>query len=134
MPKAKPYTAKDGTTTHRDKETDGMDTIVYGASDDLVEIEGSIREEFSALGGDGPKYLGLSNGVVLRIEYDSDGIWRVAPRAGHSRVEVVFARGEDAGADDDGCPGYSDKAVIREPVEWAVYGDHWAMSRANAPG
>lgn len=44
--------------------------IVYGASDDLVEIDGDINEEFDS--GDVPTYLLFNDGTQLKIEYDKD--------------------------------------------------------------
>lgn len=58
-----------------------MNVIVYGASDDLIEVECPLfNEEFSATStapnGD---LLAFSNGSVLRIRYDASGIWRITP-------------------------------------------------------
>lgn len=47
---------------------------VYGASDDLIEIDGYIREEFYYRNDD--YYLGFSTGHLIRINYDGD--WRLA--------------------------------------------------------
>ena len=105
-------------------------TVVYGASDDLIEIEGHLSEEFGAYDSD-PRYLAFANGVVVKIHYDNDGIWRVVPVSGSDRVEVVFARGDEEPRDDDGVPGYSDKAVIANAGSWVVLGDafHKAVTR-----
>lgn len=51
---------------------------IYGSSDDCIEIEGDINDEFYAV-NDEPTLLGFSDGTVLEIEYNSDGIWRIAP-------------------------------------------------------
>lgn len=49
---------------------------VYGASDDLIEVEGpKWGDEFA--GGDKPKWLHFSDGTVLKIWYGDDGIWKV---------------------------------------------------------
>lgn len=56
-----------------------MSIIIYGASDDLIEIEGEFREELS-LRLDTPEdsaLLFVSDGTVIRVNYDSDGIWRL---------------------------------------------------------
>lgn len=104
-----------------------MSTVIYGASDDLIDVRGDIDEEFSAyLDVEDERFLAISNGVVLRVTYDNEGVWRIVPIAGASKVCIVFARGEEHGSDDDGCPGYSDKAVLAEPVEWVVFGREWA--------
>jgi hypothetical protein len=55
--------------------------IIYGASDDLIEVEGSLREEFGTyldLPSDSV-YLAVSDGTLLRVRYDEDGIWRFTP-------------------------------------------------------
>lgn len=49
-----------------------MSTIyVYGASDDLIEIDGDVSEEFNVNFGD-DKYLIFSDGTCVRFEYDGD--------------------------------------------------------------
>jgi hypothetical protein len=55
--------------------------FLYGASDDLIEIEGSIYEEFNTWleHGEGPVYIAVSDGTLLRVRYDEDGIWRFTP-------------------------------------------------------
>ena len=97
------------------------ETTVYGASDDLIEVDGALSEEFSAT--DDSAVLAFSNGVVLRIEYDRDGIWRVRPLAGASRVTVTVAPTDD---DDN----YSDRAVIHEEVVWVVRGTEFVKQKA----
>ena len=100
-------------------------TVIYGASDDLIEIDGTeIREEFSAY-DDPERYVGLSNGVLLAIHYDSDSYWRIRPVRGNKLVTLIPAPGEDSDTprrDEDGCPPYSDKAVIDGEVTWVSYG------------
>lgn len=98
-----------------------MSVTVYGASDDLIEVEGALREEFSALDTDNDQgsILAFSNGVVLRVTYSKDGVWRIAPLAGGSRVTIDFAPTDD---DDN----YSDRARITEDVSWVVHGKEWA--------
>jgi len=48
---------------------------IYGASDDLVEIEGDIREEFDSL--DQPTYLLFNDGSQIEVEYSEVGQWVV---------------------------------------------------------
>lgn len=101
--------------------------IVYGASDDLIEVEGSVGEEFNPTDGT-TSFLGFSNGVVLKVTYDDEGIWRIQPRAGHHLVNIDFALGEDADRRPDGKPGHSDIATFEGPVSWVVFGDRLEMS------
>lgn len=55
-----------------------MSITIYGASDDLIEIEGDIEEEFNWIADDGEsRLLAFSDGTLLRVLYDRDGIWRL---------------------------------------------------------
>jgi len=92
-----------------------MSVKVYGASDDLVEIEGDIYEEFNPpYGEDGPSYLGFSNGVVLEIEYTNSGMWRVRPVANGELVNIEFATDID--------DNYTDTATVEGDISWVVFG------------
>lgn len=96
-----------------------MSVTVYGASDDLIEVEGDIREELP-WDYSGPAYLGLSNGVVLRIQYGHvSGVWRIAPVAGADLVQVTQCPENDE-------DNYSDKATVTGDVAWVVCGSAWA--------
>jgi hypothetical protein len=91
-----------------------MKTItIYGASDDLIEIEGDIREEFYA-NEDGIT-IAVSDGTLLSIEYDSGGFWRVNRLvAGSATMEKT----EATDPDDD----YSDKVTLTGDIRWIVVG------------
>lgn len=108
----------------------GMVTV-YGASDDLIEVEGAITEEFNPPYGsddDAINYLGFSDGTVLAVVYDADGCWRITPRVigPHTKYEVVQA----TNADKD----YSDRATLTnlgyssEEFKWVVFGTEWAKA------
>lgn len=52
-----------------------MKTVtIYGASDDLIEVDGDFEDEFGAY--DEPQDLLFSNGCKVRVTYDDDGCWR----------------------------------------------------------
>lgn len=112
-----------------------MSLIVYGASDDLVEVDGDVREEFNP--GDGPSYLAISDGTVLRVTYD--GRWRIdriAEGAAHYQHEAASS---DEGHRDDeyGTPRYSDRVTLtlQSPdaaISWVVFGDR-CEGRAVVP-
>ena len=54
-------------------------TMITGASDDLIEIEGELCEEFNSIDcKDG--VMALSDGTLLKVDYDEDGIWRFKAR------------------------------------------------------
>lgn len=55
-----------------------MKTIeVYGASDDLIEIEASGENGDELGGGSTPRFLFFADGTVLRVIYGDQGIWRI---------------------------------------------------------
>ena len=56
-----------------------MSITIYGDSDDLIEVDGDIREEFSYSGSEEGDLLGFSDGTLLRIRHDDQGTWRITP-------------------------------------------------------
>ena len=85
---------------------------VYGASDDLIEIEGSIREELS--GDEG--LVAFDDGTILRVEYTNTGVWRIATL----RRGTAFGRIEQCEENDE--DNYSDRAFLRDGPSWAIFG------------
>lgn len=92
--------------------------VVYGASDDLVEVEGPIREEFNAY--DTPVVVEFSNGVRLQVDYH--GRWEITTVDVPDGVSVQIAKSTaDDDPDDhprDAPPAYSDVATFPGPIEW----------------
>jgi hypothetical protein len=101
---------------------------VYGASDDLIEIDGDISEEFGYRNEDGlgdkGDLLAFSDGTILRIHYTQSGMWRITPVVGGSatlRIEQAPEGDED---------NYSDKAELSGAV-WVVQGVDYATVRGT---
>lgn len=100
---------------------------IYGASDDLIEIEGDISEEFVYVGGDA--LLSFSDGTLLSIRYDNFGIWRIHVLSkGASRLTHIVCTSD--GTDDD----YTDAVHLFDeeldrPIQWVVYGLEIARPR-----
>ena len=95
-----------------------MAMTVYGYSDDLIELEGDIREEFNVYSDDAePGYLAFSNGVLLRVVFDEDGIWRFTVLSDASNTvtvnQCVVNNPEDA---------YSDVVSIEDSIKWVTFG------------
>lgn len=89
---------------------------IYGSSDDLIELDGDIREEFLCYGDDEGNYLAFSDGTVLHIVYNEDGIWRITPTAkGSSKMTK-----EEAVSSEDN--NYSDRVTLEGDVRWCVHG------------
>lgn len=101
---------------------DPQTVTVYGASDDMIEVEGAITEEWDYTGHDDDwpgDVLAFSDGTVLRIAFTDHGIWRITPvtrGAADLRIEQATDDDED----------YTDKAHLTGEVRWVVHGRHYA--------
>jgi hypothetical protein len=89
--------------------------VIYGASDDLIEFEGVVRDELPAPFGERARVVVKVDGAkwaTIPIEYDDSGEWRIE----HEEIDQPYifsaARGDGEPDDEHGCPGYSDKVVI----------------------
>lgn len=90
---------------------------LYGYSDDLIELDGDISEEFNPAKGTDGDLVAFSNGVVLRIRYRT--CWRIELVHGQGLVEIVPCPEDDP-------ENYSDRATITGPVEWVICGNEIA--------
>lgn len=102
---------------------------VSGHSDDLIEIEGDLVEEFDGYGES--CYIGTSNGALLRIHLDpEDGIWRIVPLAGFTLITVT-----PAGEVNPNVPpveGDTDIATIEGDIVWVTCGPEFATTKGAA--
>lgn len=99
--------------------------IVYGASDDLIEVEGDLYEEFGSYDAEGD-VLKFSDGTRIGVTYDQEGQWRLKLLEVSLLTDATHipSREEDeghAGRDEDGCPDYSDKVILEGPLEWVKH-------------
>lgn len=93
--------------------------VIYGASDDCIEVEGDIREEWYSYGVEATAWvdaLVFSDGSVVQVEYDRHGVWR----AGLRRMGSALATRDIAPNDDE--DNYSDRLTLSqdEPFAWVV--------------
>lgn len=100
-----------------------MAITVYGASDDLIEVDGDISEEFPyqerGYGQASGDLLAFSDGTVLRIEFTRSGVWRIRPVVrGSADLDIVQAPENDE-------DNYSDRATLSGAV-WVVQGIDYA--------
>lgn len=91
-----------------------METMITGASDDLIELEGQLHEELNPP-SDEPSLLAFSDGTLLEIEYDKDGIWRIRQLA-KGACEFSLTPGS---VDDD----TFDVATLKGDLRWCVLGE-----------
>ena len=92
---------------------------VYGSSDDLIEIDGDISEEF-VYRGDG--FLAFSDGTLLAVEYSDTGMWRFGPLNHGTAVYSNDPATEDEGHRPNYLPSYSDVVTLQGDFMWVVYG------------
>lgn len=80
-----------------------MKVTIYGASDDLVEVEGDLSNEFN---GDDVTLI-FGDGTHVRAEYGRSGLWRLnRTQAGSAAYEHVFT------ATDSDSDAYSDRVTL----------------------
>lgn len=118
-------------------------TVIFGSSDDLIEIRGVLDEEFS-VDSDEPVLIGLSNGWLIRATYGArhDGCWRFEVIDEHgtsSELTIGPARGDEADAYEvtvgDATvevPGYSGYVLVEMPwgpgLRWVSVGTNVART------
>jgi hypothetical protein len=98
-----------------------MKVTIYGASDDLIEVEGDIEEEFNPPEDGEPTFLAFSDGTILRVEYGAkeSAFWRITPVW---KGSATYSKTEATNEDDD----YSDRVTLEGTFKWVVCGSHWA--------
>lgn len=95
-----------------------MSVKIRGYSDDLIDIEGDVSEEFDANGL--IHYLvSTSTGVLLRVRYAA--VWRIDVISGADNVHIVPCPEND---DDN----YSDVATVDGDVSWVQCGNEFATA------
>lgn len=91
---------------------------MYGASDDLIELEGDIDEEIGAF--DVVRKFVMSEGTSGTIEYTEDGVWRInILKTGSAVVVIDHPTNEEIEEDTN----YTDKALVSGKIEWIVFDD-----------
>jgi hypothetical protein len=104
-----------------------MSITIYGASDDLIEVEGAISEEFDVGVSDDEWLIACSEGTVLRIT-NKTGEWRITPVA-HGSGALAISQCPEGDEDD-----YSDRATIdAESIAWVVLGRAGAIAQRRRP-
>jgi len=96
--------------------------IITGASDDLIELDGDIREEFGCYDS-GKMYLAFSDGTLLSIIYGegTEAFWRI------NRIHIgsaSYSKHEATDEDKD----YSDRVTLEGDITWVLLGKELATS------
>lgn len=94
-----------------------MSTYLYGYSDDLIELDGDLYEEFSPDESSWTDVV-FSNGVHAQVTYDDDGDWSIRVIKNPLGLAELHLAGLELSQ--KYC-SYSDVLVV-EDAEWAVVG------------
>lgn len=90
-------------------------TKLTGASDDLIELDGELKEEFSHY--DCSKgYIAFSDGTLLSVNYNNEGIWRFSIV---TKGDLYMGK-EEGNVDED----TNDVIYFKEGLKWAIYTDN----------
>lgn len=93
---------------------------VSGASDDLIELEGDISDEFNRYDSEDGDYLAFSDGTCLKVIYDDDGLWRLTVIA----QGTLFKEKIEGNVIED----KNDVVIFEDGVKWCVCGPDLAKS------
>jgi hypothetical protein len=86
---------------------------IYGASDDLIVIEGDFSEEFSAA-YEADTWLVFGDGTILVVRYDDNGVWRITRKSdGRAAMTKI-----EAPTDDE--DNYSDRVTLTGDLHWVL--------------
>ncbi len=88
---------------------------ISGASDDLIEIEGDIRDEYYA-NCEGTNYLAFSDGTCLKLTYESGGCWRIYILSMNAKIIEHFIATDPDGTEPN------DRLTIEGDIKWLVCG------------
>jgi hypothetical protein len=105
-----------------------MKTRIYGSSDDLVEVDGEIYDEYGNYNqAEKGILIKASDGTRAVIKYSEDGEWKVEIKdKGNLFEKVIESVGDDnEHTDEDAkeCSSYSDVIVFLEGLEWIEVGN-----------
>lgn len=88
---------------------------IYGCSDDLIEMEGAISDEYGVIWGK-PTFFRFTNGALVKADY-STGEWQITLEEPGDCIPMVrIQAGSHA---DDTAPDYSDILVL-QANEWVL--------------
>lgn len=94
-----------------------MTTKVYGASDDLIEVEGDVTGEVDCYGTDEREkgvLLCFSDGTVLEVKYgkNDEALWEIKTK----HIGPLFDRVEACTEETD--EGHSDVAYFKDGIKY----------------
>lgn len=100
-------------------------TTVTGASNNLIEINGDLIEEFDAYDCNDGR-MALSDGTLLKVEYDEDSLWRFKVLYKGSLYDH-----KDEGSADE---GINDVVHFKPGIKWAVFSEKMQIASYSVVG
>lgn len=100
-----------------------MITKIYGASDDLVEIDGAVCEEHDCYDHKRPIKITCSDGTIGTIFYG--GEWKIKMEyCGTKFLKLIESVGDDGTHENEAknCTSYSDVLILNDGIEWVKIG------------
>lgn len=104
--------------------------VIYGHSDDCIEVDGAFRDE-GYVGNDDTGFVLVTTGVestlrqdVFAVAYTEAGVWRVSHKVDSGRLTVRTAPGPDKGTDDS----YTDMCTVGGPIRRVDVVKEWPPS------
>jgi hypothetical protein len=113
---------------------DPFTVILRGHSDDILYIAGALDEELypsreaqNSQGTDEADVLAFSDGSLLRVRYDGDGVWRL--------TFALFGPGTIVTKTDGTMDSGSDEVILKAkaPFQWAILGPSQGLVKVRKP-
>jgi hypothetical protein len=99
-----------------------MTTIIYGSSDDLIEVEGEFYDEFDRGGSDKTDILVGVGSYQLHATIQLGEEWTIKVYPNGIEFDYfLYPAGSEQAVDTCG-NDYSDVLIINDPVEFVVIG------------
>lgn len=109
----------DDYTTFEDVDPPAGTTFVYGRSDDLIELLGSMYDELDVWDSDEDHVIEMtfSSGAIITMAYAKHGVWRINTISHPECIDIFYKAPDD---DDD---RYSDGAFVNGVLIKATFKD-----------
>lgn len=97
---------------------------IYGSSDDLIEIEGAIEDEFN-VSGDHSHCLAFSDGTLLEIIYTNAGFWRISVITKGTLTSYDKTEATNTQTD------YTDRLTLIGNIKWVALATKYTMLKSE---
>lgn len=100
---------------------------ITGASDDLIELDGDIREEFPYTDEGNGDLLAFSDGTILRVTFDR-GVWRITQVRRGAETNLIHQEGIEGDEDNR-----TDVVSLYGDISWVVHARSYAGLKVSTP-